>query len=197
MTTLNRHAISPERLHEAVKRLREGLPVAFPTETFYALGADATSEAACVRVRELKQRSEDAPMAVLISDAVMLRGVVASVPPAARSLMAKWWPGPLTLVLPAAPELPRALLGPGVQEVGVRISPHPVTTALVRAFGRPLTATSCNRTGDPPARTTAEAQALDESLLVIEGESTGKQASTVVRFEDGRPVVLREGPIRI
>jgi len=151
-------------LADAVRRVAAGGLVAFPTETVWGLGADATSARAVARLRAWKGRDADRPVALLVEalDAAEARGVEPT--PLARCLAAAFWPGPLTLVVPA----PRARFAPGVAgadgAVGLRCSPEPTAVALARALARagvgPLTATSLNRAGEPPARSLAEARAL-------------------------------------
>src|SRR5262249_10942520 len=121
----------------AARRLREGGLVAFPTETFYGLGADALDPAGVARVFRAKGRPADKPLLGLVDSLAMAGEVVAGIPARARGLMARYWPGPLTLILPAAARLPPALTA-GTGTIGVRIPGHPVALALVRAAGRPI-----------------------------------------------------------
>jgi L-threonylcarbamoyladenylate synthase len=179
--------------------LRRGAVVAFPTETYYGLGVDALADRALRRLHDAKGRIEGRGIPVLVADAAMLELLVAEVPEAARALIARYWPGPLTLVLPARPGLPRALLGPE-GHVGVRRSSHPWAQALVRAFGRPLTATSANLSGQAPARSAEEVRRSLGSRLghVLDGGTApGKAASTVVQVDGGGMRLLRPGPIEI
>jgi L-threonylcarbamoyladenylate synthase len=169
--------------------------VAFPTESSYGLGVDARSPRALARLFALKGREEGKPPPLLIADQAMLALVVDRVPPRAHALAAAWWPGPLTLVLPARADLPPALVKDG--GVGVRRSPHPTADRLVAAFGAPLTATSCNRAGEPPALDAAAARAqFGDAVVVVDGgPAPGAPASTVVRVaDDGTLTLLRAGP---
>jgi L-threonylcarbamoyladenylate synthase len=179
----------------AAEVLREGGLVALPTESSYGLAADALSEGALQRLAEAKGRGPGKPPPILIADEAALGRLVAEVPAAARELIARHWPGPLTLALPARAGLPESIVEAGF--VGVRRSPHPVAAALARAFG-PITATSANRSGAAPALV-AEAAALDGVLLVLDGgPAGGARPSTVARVHpDGRIEVLRQGPIRL
>ena len=141
--------------------------VAYPTETFYGLGVDAFDAAALERLRALKGRGEKA-ISLLIDGEAMLARLCAEVPPRARALMARHWPGALTLALPARPGLPEALVSDGC--VAVRQSPHPVARALVAGFGGPVTTTSANRSGEPPATTAAAVRAaLGDGCHVLDG----------------------------
>ena len=141
-------------------------------------GGPPSRELALARLRHLKGREEGKPISVLVSGPEMIERLCRSVSPLARRLMAAHWPGPLTLVLPARKELPRALLAD---------------------FGGPVTATSANRAGEPPV-TTAEAveEIFDGRCLVIHGgATTGGAPSTVARVRGGKVEILRSGALRI
>ena len=185
----------PEEIVFAVEALRRGEVVAYPTETFYGLGVNALDELALARLRLLKGRGADKAISILVSDVAMLDRVCASIPPLGRKLMAKHWPGPLTLVLPGRPDLPQPLLQDGC--VAVRISSHPTANALVRAFGAPVTTTSANLAGEPPASTPEMVEeAFEGRCRVIHGGVTpGGSASTIVRIRDGNLEILRRGAI--
>ncbi len=144
----------------------------------------------------LKGRGPKRPFPVLVADRAMLDGI-ARVGPEAEELMRRCWPGALTLVLPARPGLPPPLLN-AEGEVGVRMSSHPTAQALVRAFGAPITATSANRAGRPPALDGAEVESALPGVAVLDGgRAPGGPPSTVARFEGGRLVVLRQGALRL
>jgi len=179
--------------------LRRGGLVAFPTETFYGLGADATNPAAVARIFEAKGRPPDKPLLVLVDSVEMVATVAREVSPAARRLMARYWPGPLTLVLRARPELPAALTA-GSGTVGVRLSGHPVARALVRAARVPVTAPSANPHGGPSPCTADEVVAgLGRRVdLVLDGGPTpGGPASTVLDLTRVPPAVLRAGAVTL
>jgi L-threonylcarbamoyladenylate synthase len=139
----------------AVSALRRGDIVAYPTETFYGLGVDALDELALARLRQLKGR-DDKTISVLVDGVEMLERLCLP-PPRARELMRRHWPGALTLVLPAREGVPPALVSDGC--IAVRHSSHPTAQALVAGLGNPLTTTSANRAGEPPATTP---EAVDE-----------------------------------
>lgn len=188
---------SAETFSAAVQILRRGAVVVFPTETFYGLGADALNEDAVERVVSLKGRDPDSPIAVIIAGAEMLPDIVAEIPPVAEKLIRRFWPGPLTLVLPAKPGLPDALLNRD-GKIGVRISGHPVATRLSRELGRPLTATSANPSGKKPARSIQEARAYfggNIEMFLDGGMLTGKSGSSVAEVIENRLRVIREGEI--
>ncbi len=185
-----------EELAVAVVALRRGEIVAYPTETFYGLAVDAFDELALARLRELKGRGEKA-FSVLVVGVEMLERLCEPPSDKARALIARHWPGALTLALPARPGIPEALVIDGC--VAVRESPHPLARALVRAFGGPLTATSANLAGQAPATTPAEVEAaLGSRCVVLPGGATpGGAPSTLARVRGNRIEVLREGAVTI
>jgi len=176
--------------------LANGGAVAFPTESTYGIGVDALCLPALERLFALKGREPGKPPPILISDPAMLELLVARVPERARRLMARFWPGPLTLVLPARAGLPEPLVSDG--GVGVRRSPHALATQLVAAFGRPVTATSANLSGQPAAVEAAEVRAVFGAELHIldGGRAPGAPPSTVARVaDDGTLTILRAGAL--
>ncbi len=186
-----------EALSRSIEALKRGEVIVFPTETFYGLGADAFNTVAVERVLSLKGRSPDQPIPVIISDREMLKDVVTEIPPEAEKLIDRFWPGPLTLILPGQRELPAPLLNRG-GGVGVRISSHSHATQLARDLGHPLTATSANPSAKEPARTTEEAKDYfsDTLKIFLEGGTLGgTKGSTVVEIVQGRLRIFREGEI--
>jgi len=179
-----------------VAALRCGEVVAFPTETYYGLGVRALDSQAVDRLVRLKGRDDDKPFPVIVANRAMLDRI-ARVPAEAEPLVERYWPGPLTLVLPAATVLPPAVSS-RTGEVGVRISAHPLAQALVEMLDDPVTATSANRAGEPPARSVAQVHRDFAGTPVLDGgETAGGLPSTVVRFDRGRPVILRQGALRL
>ena len=186
-----------DSLSRALEALKCGDVIVFPTETFYGLGADALDYSAVEKIVSLKGRGSDNPIAIIIGDEKGLGSVVTEVPPVARSLIEHFWPGPLTLILPARNGLPHALLN-RQGGIGVRISSHPLAARLARELGRPLTATSANRAGKEPARTLAEAKAYFSNqidVFVDGGKLGGKKGSTVAEVVGNQLRILREGEI--
>ena len=176
--------------------LRDGGLVAFATETFYALGAAASDPAAVRRVFRVKARAESKPLLVLVDSIAMAESLASEVTPRARELMARHWPGALTLVLRARADLPSELTA-GTGTIGVRLSPHPVACGLVRALGGPVTAPSANRESAAPPTSAAEVVRAFDGLvdLVLDaGETAGGLASTVIDVT-AEPRVLRQGPV--
>lgn len=191
---------SPEAdaLREAATALRLGGVIAFPTETFYGLGAAALDSSAVDRLLALKGRPDGKPVLVLV-DSIAMAASVAEVGPAARALMDRHWPGALTLVMPARAHLPLGITG-GTGTVGVRLSPHPVARGLVAALGAPVTAPSANPSGVRAPATAAEVLVhFDGRLdLVLDGGATaGGPPSTVLDVTVDPPRVLRAGAVRL
>ena len=190
---------SSDRLDEAGALLRRGGLVAFPTESFYGLGADALDEAAVARVFQAKGRPETKPVLVLVESVGMADDLVADVSDDVRGLMARHWPGPLTLVLRARPHVPPALTA-GTGTVGVRMPGHPIAVALVRAAGRPITAPSANPSGAAPPTTAALVRAYFPGALdlILDGGTTaGGTGSTVADCTMWPPRLLRAGPVEL
>jgi L-threonylcarbamoyladenylate synthase len=170
--------------------------VVLPTETVYGLGADARSAAAVAHLVAVRGREEGKPILVLVRDLAMAAEVAAEISEAARRLAARFWPGPLTLVLPARPGL-AAPLTAGTGTIGVRAPGHPVAAALVDGLGGPVTAPSANPPGGAPPRRLAEARAhFGERVVVyLDGGLLPGGGSTVAAVEGGRVRVLRPGPV--
>ncbi|HLK93900.1 MAG TPA: L-threonylcarbamoyladenylate synthase [Polyangia bacterium] len=185
-------------IEAAVAALRRGEVVAYPTETFYGLGVDAFDEAALGRLRALKGegRGEKA-VSMLIEGPAMLERLVAEIPPAAAELMRRHWPGALTIALPARAGLPAGLVADGC--VAIRQSPHPLARALVAGFGGPVTTTSANRAGEPPATTAAAVRAaLGDGCTLLDGGATaGGAPSTLVRVRGAEVEILRRGAVEL
>ena len=182
---------------EAIAALRRGDVIVFPTETLYGLGADALNSQAVEQVFQLKGRDPVNPIPVLVADREMLHALVADVPEAAQKLIRQFWPGPLTLVLPARKEIPKPLCNPS-GGVGVRISSQAIATRLVNALGRPLTATSANPSGKEPARTIPEAKTYfgDQIEVFVDGgKLTAKTGSTVVEVMGDTIKIIRQGEL--
>jgi L-threonylcarbamoyladenylate synthase len=190
------HDFDLARIAAAAAVIRRGEVVAFPTETYYGLAVDALDESALERLFALKGRSAEKASALLVSDMAMFAELCAEVPRRARALAAAHWPGPLTIALPARAGLPSAIVSDGF--VAARVSSHPLAAALVEAVGRPITATSANPSGVPPARTVAEVAArfVGGKLHLLDGGQTaGGPPSTLVRVHGEVVDVLRKGSI--
>jgi len=180
-----------------VRVLERGGVVACPTETWVGLLADARSDEAVELVAELKGRPTDMPIALLLPSPESAAEVALTPSESARTLMKTHWPGPLTILLAAKPGLSPRLSRDG--KVGVRVPGPSPAAELVRAFGHPLTATSANRTGEPPVRSAAELPlALAERLGgVAAGVSPGGAPSTLVDSTTTPMEILRPGATEI
>lgn len=188
---------SSTAISEALAALAAGEAIVYPTETFYALGVAALSPKALERLYAIKGREPDKPVALIAADTAMAFAVAREVPAAARILAEAFWPGPLTLVLPARDGIPASLIGAD-GGVGIRVSSHPVARALAAGLSGPLTATSANLAGEPPA---VEPQAVHRALgskikvFVGDGRLAGGAPSTVVAVDRAGMRVLRAGAV--
>ncbi|MFP5376975.1 MAG: L-threonylcarbamoyladenylate synthase [Acidimicrobiia bacterium] len=180
---------------QAVRALAAGQVVAVPTDTVYGLAADPFSTGGADRLFLLKRRPREMELPVLVADEEQALSLATAVPDAARGLMARFWPGALTVVLPRSPDLV-ADLGADDATVGLRCPAHPVPLALCRAYG-PIATTSANRHGEPTATTAAEVAAVfgDAVAVVLDGGPCTGAPSTVVDCTGAQPKLLRDGRI--
>ena len=178
-----------------VDTLRAGGVIACPTETLVGLLADARDAVAVARVAALKGRDVSQPIGVLLPDLAALSGVASELPARALELARRYWPGPLTLVLPVRADWPAALSKDG--KIGVRIPGPSPALELVRAFGAPLTATSANVSGEPAALSGEEALRIFPRGLaaVVPGLAPGGAPSTVLDVSGPEPRLIRAGAI--
>jgi L-threonylcarbamoyladenylate synthase len=182
----------------AARTLRSGGIVAFPTETVYGLGAIVYDSRAVARIFEAKGRPSFDPLIVHILNEAMLSEVVSSISPAARALAERFWPGPLTLVLPRGPHVPLVATA-GLHTVGVRMPSHPVARALIEQTGAPLAAPSANAFGAlSPTRAEHVQRSLGERVDVIldAGATAHGVESTILRLEP-EPALLRPGALSV
>ncbi len=186
-------------LKEAAGVLLKGGLVAFPTETFYGLGANALDAAAVRRIFEVKGRPESKPLVVLVDSVRMAESLVKEIPAAALALMARYWPGPLTLIFRSASCLPEELTA-ATGTIGIRISGHPVAFELVRAAGVPITAPSANPSGEESPVTAADVDRTlhDRIDLILDGgPTTGGLPSTMLDVTVTPPRVIRRGALEL
>lgn len=186
-----------DEVARAARLLREGRLVAFPTETVYGLGADASSATAVARLYAAKRRPIDHPVIVHFADAQSAFAWAREVPEAARKLAARFWPGPLTLILKRARQVGDFVTG-GQDTVGLRVPSHPVAQALLRDFGGAIAAPSANRFGEVSATTAAHVRedlAKEADLVLEGGPSDIGIESTIVDLSGGKAVLLRPGHI--
>jgi L-threonylcarbamoyladenylate synthase len=184
----------------AARAVAAGGVVVYPTETYYALGVDPCRVDALEAVSRLKGRaSADKPLLLLIDSLEVVSGWTARVPEAFAPLVARFWPGPLTLVLPAVSGAPNSITGGG-RGVALRWTPHPLARELIASCGGALTGTSANRTGEAPADNVAmavEAFGDDIAAVVDGGRTAGGEPSTVLDLTGPRPSVLRAGAVPV
>jgi L-threonylcarbamoyladenylate synthase len=184
-------------LTQAAEIIAGGGIVAYPTETFYGLGADATNEKAIENIFAVKGRNFKNPISLIIGQADDINPLVQDVPQTAKKLMAALWPGALTIVFSAA-DIVSPLLTAGSGKIGLRVSSHPIAMGIVQKLKRPLTATSANLSGAPECTRASEVaeQIGDKIDAIIDlGDTPGTAGSTIVDVTCRPPVILREGAI--
>jgi L-threonylcarbamoyladenylate synthase len=193
--TVNPMQPRPDRLAAACESLDSGGIAALPTETFYGLAADCQNPVALREVNRIKRKADDAPLLLLMAEPAQVELVAAERPRHFEELAKLFWPGPLTLVVPAASDLPSEVSG-GRGTVAVRVPGLALPRRLARELGRPITGVSANVHGEPPARTAADvARIFPEGVtLILDGGPTqGGAPSTILDLTTERPTVLREG----
>lgn len=185
---------SAQAIAVAVEALRQGDIIGVPTDTVYGLAADPWHSGASDRLFLVKGRSRNVELPVFVSGAEQARGLTQNLTPAAERLMAEFWPGPLTIVMPRRPDL-AADLGEDDATIGLRCPKHPVPLALCREYG-PYATTSANRHGRPPV---TDARTLAEDLpgveLVLDSGPCQGAPSTVVDATGQTPKLLRAGSL--
>ncbi len=189
----------PAEVARAADVLRSGGLVAFPTETVYGLGADARNPEALRQVYRLKGRPSSHPLIVHLASVDQLDDWSSQIPPVARALAERFWPGPLTLVLQRAASVPDEITG-GQDSVALRVPAHPVARALLEAFGGGIAAPSANRYGRVSPTRSAHVRAEfgpDAPLILEGGDCQVGLESTIVACLDGRVVLLRPGAITV
>ena len=194
-TTLFTSPLSEEELNTAAQILRDGGLLGIPTETVYGLGADALNEDACRHIYEAKGRPQDNPLIIHIADAGWLPRYCRDIPPAAYALARRFWPGPLTMILPKQPCVPMRTTG-GLETVGVRCPDHPVTLEIIHRAQVPVAAPSGNTSGRPSPTT---AQHMIEDMWgkidgIVDGGPCGVGVeSTIIDLTCQPPRLLRPG----
>jgi L-threonylcarbamoyladenylate synthase len=186
-------------LEKSVDVLKNGGTVAFPTETFYGLGVACTNEDALKRLYEIKKRPLEKALPLIIGTVEELDLIAVDIPVEATRLMERYWPGPLTIVLTAAEGLSRYLTA-GTDKIAVRMPGESFALSLARKAGFPITATSANPSGIPPARDAMKVISFfgeDIDLVVDGGKSPGGMPSTIVEIIDRKVKILRPGKLRI
>lgn len=194
---IDSHSPLPAALGRIIDILKGGGVIAYPTETFYGLGADAFNPAAVEKIFEIKGRAQRNPIPLIIGRLDLLAGLVLEIPGIATKLIEKFWPGPLTLVFRAAPTINPALTG-GSGKIGIRLSSHQLARKLSEGISGPLTATSANLSG--AGESTSASEVLlglnDRISAVADGGATpGGKGSTVIDITVDPPVFFRHGAI--
>ncbi len=184
-------------LEYSVRLILSGKVIAFPTDTFYGLGADPFNLAAVTEIFRIKGRSSDRPIPLLVASLDQAADLIADPPQLFFTLAKKFWPGPLTMVVPASRQIPLKITA-NTGRVGIRWPRSPLAEALITALGRPVTGTSANLSEHPACATAGEVeQQIGGSLpLILDGGSTaGGQPSTVVDLRGDNVRILRPGGI--
>lgn len=182
---------------KAAEILIKGGVIAYPTETFYGLGADASNEQAIEKIFNVKGRDFKNPISLIIGRPDDVYPLVKDVPEPAQKLMAAFWPGALTIVFSASDRV-SGLLTAGSGKIGLRLSSHPVALQIAQAIKKPLTATSANLSGAPECSDASDVieQIGDKIGAVLDGGKThGGKTSTLIDVTCDPPVILREGAI--
>ena len=203
MTTPTAIPISDDQ----IKRLQLGAVIIFPTETIYGIGCSAWCDEALQRIYKIKGRAAEIPPPILIHDGQQLSTLVAYVPTAAAVLMEKYWPGALTLIFPAHPDLPASLSGfsadKKIRTVGIRLTAHPISQTLCHEVNAPIIATSANfsgatgRAAAPESLSDIPQNFQNQVDIIVDGGVLRGEPSTVVDCTCSPPRVLRKGAISI
>ncbi|MCG8605857.1 threonylcarbamoyl-AMP synthase [bacterium] len=188
--------LKAEDLAPVLEVLRDGGVIAYPTETVYGLGADMYSKTAVQKIFRLKQRDSSKPISVMIGSKQMTGQLCQKIPKYVEELMRRYWPGPLTLVMRAAANVPEQVLSDG--KIGLRMPDHPVTLALMKVWDSPITSTSANVSGRHPLTRAEEVVKTFQfgiELVIDAGENPAQIPSTVIDVSSSRPRILRQGAI--
>ncbi len=182
----------------AVTELQKGGLVAFPTETVYGLGADAFNPVAVAKIFEAKNRPHFDPLIVHVFNLEMARSVASEFPPLAEQLVKKFWPGPLTVILPKRELIPDIVTS-GLSTVGIRVPAHPIALELIKRFGRPIAAPSANPFGSISPTTADHVRThFGDRFPILDGDATTVGIeSTIIDFSEGQPALLRPGGLSL
>ena len=188
-----------EEIIGAVEAIRSGRVIAVPTETYYGLAVDPFNNSALRELFDLKRRPKHKPILLLISQFRQLELFASHIPSQYLSLIDCYWPGPLTLVFPARPEVSEILTG-GTGTIGIRLTPHPIARSIIERLGKPITATSANISKHEPARTARQVKDYFGSSLgwIIDGGKADEGlGSTVVNLVNNVLCIERRGRINL
>jgi L-threonylcarbamoyladenylate synthase len=192
-------AHTPGYSERAAAVIRGGGIIAFPTETYYGLGVDPFNIDGLESLFKLKQRSLSKAILLIIDNLSQLDRLITSFPEPYQALIDSHWPGALTLIFPALSSLPELLTG-GSGTIGIRMSSNEIATRICKSSGTPISATSANISGEPPAASVEEVVRYfgDKIDLIIDGgKAAAPQCSTIAAIQGGRIRVVRSGMIRI
>lgn len=200
MEVFHSNRLSESDFDQILTVLRAGGVIGFPTDTAYGLGADPFNESAVDRIFKIKGRAETKPILLIVSSRSMVEQVAK--PNAVFERVADaFWPGPLTVILSAAPDVPRNVTAGG-STIGLRLPDAPFATRLADGLGRPITATSANRSDMPAPVTVEELRVqLGDSMEMLDilidggGRLPARSGSSLLDLTSDPPVLLREGPI--
>lgn len=203
MLTFDAATLSDGEFDQILSFLHAGGVIGFPTDTAYGLGADPFQESSVRRIFEIKGRPDNKPILVLVDSMDMLKQIADCSPVSGivDVLASRFWPGPLTMILPAlGPESENVscLVTAGTGTIGVRWPDAPFATRLIHAFGRPITATSANKSGLPSTASADEVRAqlgTDLEMLIDGGVLASPLGSTMLDLTQKRPTIVREGPV--
>ena len=188
---------SSDTIHRAAEIISKQGVVVFPTQCLYGLAADARDPAAIRKIFRIKKRAETNPVLVLVHSRADLENMVAHIPDTAQKIMQAVWPGSLTLIFEAKPDV-SDLLTAGTGKIGIRVPAHPVARALVKAAGRPVTGTSANLSGAPGCsciQTLSQELIQSVDLVLDAGSLRGGTGSTIMDITCNPPRILRPGSV--
>ncbi|MAJ75316.1 threonylcarbamoyl-AMP synthase [Candidatus Poribacteria bacterium] len=187
-----------EKIQQAVHILKTGEVIAFPTDTVYGIGADPFNSEAVQKLFSYKGRPSNKPIPLLISSIEQATQVVKEIPPLFSELAEKHWPGALTMILKAKPDLPKVVTA-GQSTIGIRIPANRLACQLIQEFGSPIATTSANRSDYRPATTALQVcqQLGDELLILDDGPTEIQVSSTVLDLTTRPPKIIRQGSVNL
>lgn len=196
-TSNSQHRLVKKKVDKAVTLLEKGKIICFPTETYYGIGVDPYNPAAVEKLFSVKKRDFGKAILLLVDEVGKIEELVDKVPDIYIPLMEEFWPGPLTLLFPASSMINPLLTG-GTGNLGIRISSHPAAREICRVFKKPITATSANISGMPPAMSAEEAEKIFSSTIDFifdGGASQAEMGSTIVGYDGDSLTLIRDGII--
>lgn len=192
---INLRAVEPDKIKEVARVLKEKGIIVYPTDTIYGMGADCLSPEAIKKIYSLKKRKAIKPISVVISDVEDVEKIAVDIPPSFWEIADKFWPGPLTLILKASPDIPAELCGDS-RTIGVRLPALPWLRELVREAGVPVTATSANISGEgvyTSVKKIVKAFSGKVEMIVDAGDIKDTRPSTLLDITSGKLKIIREG----